>query len=193
MSEKIFKAISFANQAHKFQLRKGTNIPYVVHPIQVMHLVASCDGTEEMQIAALLHDVLEDTQVSENEILTNFGESILSMIQDLTEPKLQEDKSLSWKKRKIHTLENLKIIPRNTLCIALCDKFDNLASIQREKWFEGNKIWKRFNADLQDQKWYYESLVKIFLTRKNEINFKFSFLVNKFADIQKEVFDNESF
>lgn len=193
MSEKIIQAIYFVTKAHETQVRKGTNVPYVVHSIQVMQLVAICDGTEDMQIAALLHDTLEDTKVSEDEILSLFGEDCLSIVKDLTEPRSQEDKSLSWKKRKLHTLDALKILRIPSVCVSLCDKFDNLSSIQRDKWFLGNKIWERFRANFEEQSWYYEKLVEVFAFRKKEMNSKFGVLVDKFKDLYTEVFKNHTF
>lgn len=192
MNDKIIQAISFANEAHKMQLRKGTNIPYVVHPIQVMNLVSVCEGTEDMKIAALLHDTLEDTSVSSNEILNLFGQEVLSIILDLTEPKYLEKKLSTWKKRKLHTIQTLQKIKIDSVCVSLCDKFDNLSAIHRDVWFLGDQVWERFNASFEEQSWYYKSLAEAFLQRQKEMNSKFSILVSKFVELQKEVFSKIS-
>ena len=94
----IKKAARFATKAHEGMLRKGGRMPYIYHPMEVALLVSRMTRDEEVIAAAYLHDVLEDTAVTAQELLLEFGERVLKLVQAET-----EDKSLTWKERKGNT------------------------------------------------------------------------------------------
>tara|TARA_B100001094_G_scaffold251890_1_gene249809 strand:+ start:183 stop:698 length:516 start_codon:yes stop_codon:yes gene_type:complete len=87
----VKKALEFATEAHKGQVRKYTGEPYIVHPIEVMGLVKQVVDDPEMQAAALLHDVVEDTPVSIKEIKDEFGPRVAALVSDLTDVSKPED------------------------------------------------------------------------------------------------------
>jgi len=87
----IEKAKTFATKAHEGQVRKYTGVPYIVHPIEVSEIVAEYNGSQEMIAAALLHDVVEDTDVTIEEIRSEFGNSVASLVDDLTDVSKLED------------------------------------------------------------------------------------------------------
>ena len=91
----IEEAVEFAKKAHEGAVRKGTAVPYIVHPVETALIVALMTTDEEMVAAALLHDVVEDTPVTEEEIRSLFGERIASLVHAES-----EDKSKSWWERK---------------------------------------------------------------------------------------------
>lgn len=100
---KIHNAIIFAALKHQNQKRKETNIPYIVHPMEVMQILTENDCSENVIIAGILHDTLEDTDTKPQEIEAEFGKEVLNLEQ--TE---SEDKSKTWKERKQHTIDCLK-------------------------------------------------------------------------------------
>lgn len=150
---KIHNAIIFATMKHKEQKRKGTDIPYIVHPMEVMQILTSMNCETDVIIAGILHDTLEDTDTSAVEIKNNFGDKVLKIVQ--TE---SEDKSKTWKERKQHTIDCLKTESKETKLVCLADKLSNLRSIYVDFLNVGNKLWERFNASKENIKWYYESI-----------------------------------
>lgn len=152
-SIKIHNAIIFATMKHKEQKRKGTDIPYIVHPMEVMQILTSMNCGTDVIIAGILHDTLEDTDTKPDEIKNIFGDNVLKIVQ--TE---SEDKSKSWKERKQHTIDCLKTDTRETKLVCLADKLSNLRSIYVDFLKTGNKVWERFNAPKESIKWYYESI-----------------------------------
>lgn len=96
-------AITFASLAHAGQRRKYTDEPYIVHPIEVMSLVALHGGDDDMKVAAVLHDVLEDTVVGRREILRRFGERVLMLVEGLTDPVVEGNRSVRKEAARLHT------------------------------------------------------------------------------------------
>lgn len=157
-SEKVFEAITFAVQAHHGQFRKGTSTPYIVHPISVGRILLESGCPEIVVVAGLLHDTVEDTDVSLEEVQRVFGEGVAELVAVVTEP----DKSDTWENRKGHTLESLRSASKEVLLIALADKLDNICSIREAIKWQGDKVWERFRRLKDDQSWYYRGLVELF-------------------------------
>ena len=152
---KIHNAIYFAALKHQNQKRKGTDIPYIVHPMEVMQILIENRCSEDVIIAGILHDTLEDTDTKPEEIEKEFGRDILNLVK--TE---SEDKSKSWKERKQHTIDCLKTDSLETKLICCADKLSNIRSMYADLKVTGNELWKRFNADKKQIAWYYNSLVE---------------------------------
>ena len=95
----IEEAAEFAREAHRGMFRKGTEIPYIVHPIETAVIVASFTDDEEVIAAALLHDVVEDTDVTGEELEHRFGPRVAGLVMAES-----EDKSRSWQERNIWSL-----------------------------------------------------------------------------------------
>jgi (p)ppGpp synthase/HD superfamily hydrolase len=114
---------------------------------------AGCE--ENIVIAGLLHDTLEDTDTTEEEISALFGPEVLRLVQGASEP----DKSLSWEERKQHTLEYLKAADLDIRQLTCADKLHNLRTILRDFEEQGAEIWNKFNRGYEQQKWYYTNLV----------------------------------
>jgi (p)ppGpp synthase/HD superfamily hydrolase len=161
-SSKLYDAIELAARAHHNQVRKGTEIPYIVHPLAVAGLLIRAGCPEHMVIAALLHDVVEDTAVTFAEIRSQFGRDVAELVAALTEP----DKKAAWEDRKAHTIEYLeKQANEDVLLIALADKLDNVRAIREGLESDGERFWERFNRPREKQKWYYERLDEVFSVR----------------------------
>lgn len=124
----INKAKAFATKAHEGQLRKGTDKPYIVHPIEVAEIVATMTEDEEVIAAAYLHDTIEDCTGITSEILeAEFGQKVADIV-----TQESEDKSKSWADRKGATIESLKTAPMEVKIIALGDKLSNMRDIDRD-------------------------------------------------------------
>lgn len=154
----INKAITFAVQAHSGQLRKGTKLPYIVHPMEVCAIVSRMTDDEDVLMAAILHDVLEDCKdVTEDQIYQMFGGHVAALVSQES-----EDKSLTWQQRKQHTLDRIAAEEsEEVLMIALADKLSNVISLSNDYHRLGEKLWERFNMkDKSMQGWYYKGLCK---------------------------------
>lgn len=179
MSDLFENALQFAAVKHAGQVRKGTDIPYITHPVGVAFLLQGEDQREEVVAAGLLHDILEDTATSEEELLQLFGEEVLQLVKSASEP----DKTLSWEERKGHTIADLAFRSNEELAVITADKLHNLQSIQRDIEKYGEDVWARFNRGKAQQAWYYREIVNALQGRKEEVA-----LIRKFATIVAEVF-----
>lgn len=176
----IFSAIEFAAHAHNGQLRKGTNTPYIVHPIGVMQILLQYTNNPNVICAGILHDTLEDTPTTESDIQSAFGDRILELVQAASEP----DKSLSWQQRKDHTIEYLRTVTDIDILLVCCaDKLHNVQSMLCAYEQCGDDLWKRFNRGYDYQKWYYTSLAEIFMRHANK-----SELFSEFNQTVKKLF-----
>ena len=186
MSVNIQKAIVFATQKHEGQKRKGTDIPYIVHPMEVMQILTDMHCEEAVIIAGILHDTLEDTDTTPEEIREAFGENVLAIVQ--TE---SEDKSKTWKERKQRTVDELTEASTESKQVCFADKLSNIRSMYRDKLNVGEKIWERFNADKNNIAWYYRSIANALKNNGFEATFnteRGKQLFREFQDIINLVF-----
>ena len=162
MKTNIFeKALQFATKAHQGQFRKGTEIPYIVHPISVSQILRDAGCPQDWIMAGLLHDTVEDTDVELSEIEKCFGKTIATLVQGLSE----HDTSDTWENRKQHTIHHLKTAPLAVVTIACADKLDNIRSMRKDFETLGEKTWDRFNRPKEKQRWYYTSMGSVFNER----------------------------
>ena len=157
------QALAFAAQAHAavHQERKGTDFPYVAHPIRVAEILDRFECSEDVIVAGFLHDTIEDTDVTADEISATFGPRVAALVTSVSEP----DKSLPWKTRKQHTIEHLEQEQDpDVLALVAADKLDNVRSITDTLRHLGQeKTWALFNADRSEQHWYYRRIAEILL------------------------------
>lgn len=156
-------ALRFAATAHAGQVRKGTAIPYVTHPLAVSGLVVEFGGDEEQAIAALLHDVVEDCDVSLLTISDTFGVRVAAIVEGCTDgvPDALGRKA-PWKARKARYLEHLELATQDTLLVSACDKLHNARSIVADVRIIGGAVFDRFTAGRDQTIWYYRSLAGVF-------------------------------
>jgi (p)ppGpp synthase/HD superfamily hydrolase len=110
-------------------------------------------------VSGILHDTLEDTDISLKEISKQFGKEVSSIVKWCT---TLDDESEPWKDRKKRTLESIKAAPFRAVLVAGADKLDNIRALRRDYIQIGDDLWSRFNAPKEDIKWYYSELVPIF-------------------------------
>jgi (p)ppGpp synthase/HD superfamily hydrolase len=152
----IDQAIIFASQKHSGQLRKGTDIPYIVHPIEVMKILIENKCSEKAIIACVLHDTIEDAKVPPEEIRDIFGAEFLQIVQSES-----EDKSKPWEERKQATIDHLKTASLETKLVCCADKLANIRSMASDKAAIGEKLWERFNASKERIAWYYRGIAEV--------------------------------
>lgn len=161
--ELVSKAIIFATKAHDGMRRKSSSIPYIIHPLEAAVIVSTMTEDQEVIAAAVLHDVVEDTQITSEQILSEFGKRVQELVASETENKRNEIPSqLSWKIRKEESLEVLKnATDINVLKVWLGDKLANVRSLYEEYKLKGNDLWLKFNQkDQNEQAWYYFSIAE---------------------------------
>jgi len=162
--DRIQSALAFAFRQHKGQTRKGGGQPYIVHILDVARLLLAEPGvTEDVVIAGILHDVLEDTPCTPHEIQDEFGDYVLSLVLFATEPDkgpatTRQEKTRTWRTRKEHTIKACAGASRDQLLVLLADKLSNLAALRDELHLSGEQVWDSFNASKEDTAWYYRSL-----------------------------------
>lgn len=166
MDSMIFKAIEYAAKAHKGQFRKGTRLPYIFHPVNVAQRLFEHKYPEDLVIAGLLHDTIEDTPVTAEDIRNEFNNTIADLVTGVSEKNKQD----TWENRKKDTIKKLKSAPHNLLILSCADKLDNICSIKRDLRELGETVWNRFNQPVEQQKWYYMSLAEVFKERMKEFN-----------------------
>jgi (p)ppGpp synthase/HD superfamily hydrolase len=150
---KIHDAIIFAARKHSGQMRKGTDIPYISHPMEVMDILREDGCPEHVIIAGILHDTLEDTGTTPEEIKEKFGDNVLRIVQAES-----EDKSRTWKERKQATIDHLGGLGLAEKQVCCADKLSNLRSMYADRQEKGEELWDRFNAPKADIRWYYEGI-----------------------------------
>lgn len=152
-NDKLNRAITFAVEKHAGQVRKSTNIPYIVHPLEVLQILYSVRADKDVLMAGVLHDTVEDTDTSLEEIRELFGDSVAELVASNS-----EDKSKTWDERKQHTIDELATASDEVQMLILADKLSNLRSIAHDYSELGDKVWDRFNASKEKQAWYYSGI-----------------------------------
>ena len=155
------EAIRFAVEKHSGMTRKGEDIPYILHPLEAAAIAGTLTGDEEVLAAAVLHDTVEDTGVTPEELEARFGARVAALVASETEkshPELPLEQS--WRIRKEETLAGLARASDPAVKILwLGDKLSNMRSFYRTWKKDGNAIWERFHQkDSAQQAWYYRSI-----------------------------------
>ncbi len=162
MESIVSKAAIFAAKAHDGQRRKAGGGAYILHPLEAAVIVASLTDDEDVIAAALLHDTIEDTDVTAEQLLAEFGPVVTDLVLHETEDKHREmSPADSWKMRKQATLDALEASgDRRVLCMWMGDKLSNLRSMRRE--YDGPAFFDHFNQkDPAQHAWYYREILRL--------------------------------
>lgn len=162
--DKVTKAIEFAAKAHDGMIRKKDKTPYILHPLEAAVIVGSMTEDREVISAAVLHDVVEDTDITIEEIEEKFGSRVRALVESETEDKRAElPPESTWRIRKEESLEELACCgDRDVLMLWLGDKLSNMRSFYRIWKAEGDSMWQSFNQkDPSAQKWYYCKIAEL--------------------------------
>ncbi len=164
-TKKIQKAIDFAAIKHVHQARKAGGQPYIVHPFSVAWILAEYVSDEEVVVAGLLHDILEDVPGSSFvEIEKEFGMEVARMVKDISEdkdPSAPPGVNPPWQERKEKYLEHLRLTRVEAIYVSAADKIHNLMSLQAQYQIVGADMWKKFSANREKSFWFYEEVMKI--------------------------------
>lgn len=157
------EALIYATVMHSGKVRKSTNIPYILHPLEVSQIISTITDDIEIIAAGVLHDVVEDTDGTLEEIRLRFGDRVATLVDSETENKYTSlDKSSTWKMRKSESLvklNNAKDLGVKILWLA--DKLSNIRSMARLYSEKGAEVWNIFNQkDPLMHKWYYKSVAE---------------------------------
>ena len=158
------QAIMYATQQHEGDVRKLENIPYILHPLEVAQIISTMTEDQEVIAAGVLHDVVEDTDGTIDEIRTQFGDRVATIVLSETENKYPgQDKSATWKRRKEETLSILKhSTDIGIKMMWLADKLANIRSLSRRYNELGEDIWESFHQkDPMLHCWYYKSVAEL--------------------------------
>jgi len=145
---------------HRDQVRRGAAVPYAQHPISVAWILERLGFPEPVVIAGLLHDAVEDTDVTLERIQAEFGADVAAIVAGMTERKLDDrGQKRPWIDRKTEHLDALVTAPIEVRAVALADKLHNLTSIQSDL-HEGRAIWSSFHAARDQVLWYYRTALE---------------------------------
>lgn len=154
------RAIIFAVKAHAGTERRGKGFPYIVHPMEAVEIVATITPDQELLAAAALHDTVEDTDVTVEQIREEFGERIAGLVASESDEIIHGvSEQDSWRARKKAAIDRLAAASREAKIVALGDKLSNMRAIARDYAQKGDELWKIFHAPHpSDHEWHYRGL-----------------------------------
>ena len=161
-TELLDRAIIFAVKAHHNTERRGKGFPYIVHPMEAVEIVATITSDQELLAAAALHDTIEDTDVTVEDIRREFGDRITELVyaeSDQFDESVSEENS--WHDRKQAAINRLAAASHDAKIVALGDKLSNMRAIWRDYQQKGDELWNIFHAkNKADHEWHYRGLAK---------------------------------
>lgn len=154
------RAILFAVKAHHNTERRGKGFPYIVHPMEAVEIVATITPNQELLAAAALHDTIEDTDVTVEDIRREFGDRVAELVHaesdQFTEGVSEED---SWHDRKQAAIDRLRHASHDAKIVAMGDKLSNMRAIWRDYRTKGDDLWNIFHVkDKASHEWHYRGL-----------------------------------
>ena len=154
------RALMFAHELHRTQLRKGDRVPYIAHLLAVASLVLDYGGDEEEAIAALLHDAVEDQGGAPvlAEIRSKFGDRVAGIVAGCTDS--DADPKPPWQQRKEAFLQTLPTASPSVRRVVMADKLHNVRSTLADYRANGEHLWQRFHGAREGTLWYYRSLAR---------------------------------
>lgn len=156
----VEQALRFAAKKHGTQVRKGTEVPYLTHLASVTLILARAGfDDEEVLAAALLHDALEDADVTADEIIERFGRRVAELVAVASEIKCDASGAKRpWRSRKEEHLARVTGESVEGRAIVLADKLHNLGTLLDDLAGDPAEVWSRFNSSPEEQFWYYKSV-----------------------------------
>jgi len=188
LGRRFLRAFQFAAQKHAGQTRKASTIPYIAHLIGVASLVLEAGGDEDLAIAALLHDVVEDCGGAPmlKEARRRFGARVAKVVDGCTDADTSPKPP--WRERKENYLRHLAVADADTRLVSAADKLNNVRSIISDYRDVGEFVWARFNGGREGTLWYYRSLRDEFLRHTpNRITRDFELAVNELESLAARI------
>ena len=191
-SYRIEQAIRAAALLHEGQKRRGkVPLPYVTHLAAVAWIVSDYTNSEDAIVSAWRHDTLEDTEYTTEELEEDFGREVKKIVETVTEPKVKDDKKLTWAESKEAYNEQLKTGPDEALILAAADKIHNMRSIVEEYHGNHKAFLKDFPGDLNERALRYQNLSNILNRRlTNDIIAEFNHVYTEYKNFLSHVKKN---
>lgn len=155
--KKFEEALVYAARLHRDQRRKGTDVPYVTHLLAVAAIVGENGGSEDEVVAALLHDAIEDTAATREELAERFGERVAEIVSLCSDADAHPKPP--WRGRKEAYVERARHAPAPVRLVSAADKLHNARSILADLRVLGEGLWERFTGGRDGTLWYYRALV----------------------------------
>jgi (p)ppGpp synthase/HD superfamily hydrolase len=152
----IEKAVRISASAHKDQIRKGDDLPYIIHPFMVALKLAKHNFPDTVIAAALTHDVLEESDFLEDRLKDELGQEVWEIVKAVT-----NDDSLPWEEKKKNYVEAIRRGPEGAKAVAVADKIHNLESLMIAYREKGPELWKRFNRGREQKLWFENEVLKM--------------------------------
>jgi (p)ppGpp synthase/HD superfamily hydrolase len=155
LASRFADAVSFALGVHAGQVRKGTGIPYITHPLAVASITLEYGASEDEAIAGVLHDAIEDSRrplETKAEIRSRFGAGVAEIVEGCSDSETKP--KLPWRERKERHLEHLRTVAPSVLLVAAADKAHNARSILKDYQEVGEALWDRFSGKKDGTLWY---------------------------------------
>jgi (p)ppGpp synthase/HD superfamily hydrolase len=160
-SERYEAALALAARAHRDQLRKGSDTPYIVHPVHVSVLLIRYGLEEDVVVAGLLHDVVEDQDVPLAEIEAEFGPAVAEMVGALSEWKREGGVPRPWETRKRELLHQVRQASLGAVAVKAADTLHSARSMIAGLHQQGPSIWSHFSRGPDQSLWYYQSVAEL--------------------------------
>jgi (p)ppGpp synthase/HD superfamily hydrolase len=167
-SSNLDRALALAASAHRHQERKGSGVPYITHPVHAAMILIKYNFPEDAVVAAVLHDVVEDTDVPLAEIGRQFGQAVQHLVDQVSEVKhaaATPTERLPWPVRKQEQLARLGHADPLTAAVKSADALHNCHSMLQDLTKDGPAAWQRFRSTPEEQIWYYSTLAALLRTR----------------------------
>lgn len=155
------KAVVFAVKAHSNTERRGKGFPYIVHPMEAVAIVSTITPDQELLAAAALHDTVEDTDVTAEDIRREFGDRVASLVVAESDVPMEGPESDTWRARKQAAIDRLAAASKDAKIVAIGDKLSNMRAIYNDYKVIGDELWSRFHAPngIVDHEWHYRGLL----------------------------------
>ena len=156
------RAIIFAVKAHHNSERRGKGFPYIVHPMEAVEIVATITSDQELLAAAALHDTVEDTDVTLEDIRHKFGDRVASIVEAESDKNIEGvSETDTWMERKQAAIDRLRQAPLDAKIVAMGDKLSNMRAIYRDYMTKGDSLWQIFHvSDKSVHEWRYRKLAE---------------------------------
>ena len=154
------RAVNFAVKAHSGTERRGKGFPYIIHLMEAVEIVATITPDQELLSAAMLHDTVEDTPVTVDDLRKEFGDRVASIVEAESDVRNEgESEHESWHRRKQEAIDRLTAAPLEAKIVALGDKLSNMRAIARDYAQIGDGLWKMFHVtEKSEHEWHYRGL-----------------------------------
>lgn len=184
LGRRFEQALLFAARQHNGQTRKASAIPYVGHLLGVASLVLEAGGDEDLAIAALLHDVVEDCggRPMLKQVRRRFGPRVAHVVDGCTDAYAEPKPP--WYERKGKYLKRLRMEDDEVRLVSCADKLHNVGTILRDYREVGESVWERFRGKRDGTLWYYRALAKEF--RRGKPNRLVQELVRTVGELERE-------